>query len=75
MCYHRRREFIQPMVGNRSSWVQIWATGDPEEFICSVSKNTNWSGMIDEMLRQMVGPDAADDFWRVFRITMRRAKI
>jgi endoglucanase len=30
-------------------------------------KNTNCEWMIDEMLRQMVGPDAADDFWRVFK--------
>ena len=30
-------------------------------------KNTNSEWMIDDMARQMVGPDAADEFWRAFK--------
>lgn len=39
---------------------------NPEGYMFGLRK-TNSAWMIDEMLRQMVGPDAADDFWRAFK--------
>ena len=39
---------------------------NPEGYMFGFSK-TSCAWMIDDMMREMVGPDAADEFWRAFK--------